>query len=243
MDLLTDDTGVRKCLCFGLRSCSFPTNSCRLFNTRSNSTDLGVVIEDRTHFWNKDLAHLKAPVTEQVFTGSSKVTVGHWAKSPSGPVTYPVHTWVVRTDIDNRLIRAGAGSRQVLTGIGSFPKSHLPVLDPIPTVAGGDSWCLAIIISQCWFGGVLNYPVHPKWTVWMRTRRNCAVREESRQCCHHIKFPSLGSLLLISLVSRVFLFWRMLLSRPDARLTCTVVSLIICPAICLLVWFAFVSLN
>lgn len=35
--------------------------------------------------------------------------------------------------------------------------------------------------------GVLNYPVHPKWTVWMHTRRNCAVREGSKQCWHHIK--------------------------------------------------------
>lgn len=40
-------------------------------------------------------------------------------------------------------------------------------------------------------------------------RAKCAVGEESGRCCCHIKlFPSLGSLLLISLVSRVFLFLR-----------------------------------
>lgn len=39
----------------------------------------------------------------------------------------------------------------------------------------------------------------------MHTTPNRAVGEESGRCCCHIKlFPSLGSLLLISLVSRVF---------------------------------------
>lgn len=46
----------------------------------------------------------------------------------------------------------------------------------------GDHYNCTVLI---W--GVLNYPVHPKWTVWMHTRWNCAVREGSRQCWHHIK--------------------------------------------------------
>lgn len=49
---------------------------------------------------------------------------------------------------DCQLVQVEAGSHQVLTGKGSLSESHLPLPDHIPTVAGGDSWCLAIIISH-----------------------------------------------------------------------------------------------
>lgn len=76
------------------------------------------------------------------------------------------------------------------------------------------------------FSGALNQLARPKWTLRMHTMPNCAVREESGRCCRHIKlFPSLGSLQLISPVSRVFLFRGMCLSRSDVRLQCTVEQL------------------
>lgn len=56
-----------------------------------------------------------------------------------------VHMWVVTTALNCQLVQADAGSHQVPTGRRS---SHPPLLDPTLTVAGGHSWCLAIIISQ-----------------------------------------------------------------------------------------------
>lgn len=47
-----------------------------------------------------------------------------------------------------QLLQVDAGSHQVLKGKGSLPEPHLPPPDHIPTVAAGESWCLAIIISQ-----------------------------------------------------------------------------------------------
>lgn len=70
-----------------------------------------------------------------------------------GSPSSAVHEWAVVTD-NCQLVQVDAGSHQVLRGKGSLPGPHLLLLDRIPTVAGGDSWCLPIIIiTRWWFGG------------------------------------------------------------------------------------------
>lgn len=149
------------------------------------------------NFWKQDFALLEAPVMEtdkldastpegsEVCARLSRATISHWAKSPSGLVTH-------RQPSTRGLWRQPwtiSWSKLMLVPSGSDRKTFFP-----PSVTGPHSDCRRgpfLVLGDHYISvliwGVLNYPVHPKWTVWTRTRRNCAVREESRQCCHHIK--------------------------------------------------------
>lgn len=74
------------------------------------------------------------------------------AEEPFWRDSLPQHAWVISSD--HQPVSQGtsrmldAGSHQAVTGKGSLPETHLPLLDHILTVGGGDSWCLAIITSH-----------------------------------------------------------------------------------------------
>lgn len=98
--------------------------------------------------------HLYLSMLQGLKTARSLHTIinrDHWplsqGTSRTGCPSSVVHERAARTD-NCQLVQADAGCHQVLKGKGSLPDPHLPLLDHISTVVGGDSWCLAIITSH-----------------------------------------------------------------------------------------------